>query len=973
MGNFFQKTASAVSMTALVFSAMGATLTSASSEFLPYARALVDAKVINAQTSEAGFRLNDNITRAELAKVAANLGGFTSVACTGNVYTDVKANLGDLCDAIETLAEARVVTTANQRFRPLDNVTRAEMTKMLLAATGNTPSATSAGYADVTSALGDLEGYINRANEIGAVASATNFRPNATGTRGEVFKIAARVANLPIQDNNNTPTPTPTPGTGGLTAVASGVPPVQHVPRNASSVKVGTVEIRATGGDATLQSLSITRSGLGNPQDIESSNGIRAAIEGKIVSSNGDYYNYSSQQGNIFFAPALTLKNGESRKIDILVSLTDTADSNSQHQFSVTSLNGKSITPVVLGGMATTGYTTGKVEARLTNKASELKPGTTDQRVISVRIQPTDRDVKLAGFAIARDNTTQGSVTRPSNDLTRSLANIKVTHNGTAVGTATVAADKIFVTGINQDIRVGNVAVFEVRADVLLDGVNNGLSLKLEDSSDVTATEITTGQVVRVVPTTTAETIAFANVNNSFVNNRSSKLTVAPGTYNVNFFDAKLTSSVPLIVKKLKVTPVRLDGSTNANFPTNNPLRVKVNGLEVKQITTPALNVASEFTTTFVVDENTPANITIESNVHDNANHGTVRFKVELVEVTDMARNNATLQTRAREGYDVEISAGTVNTYGSTARPVNSIAANETVEMGSFGLASRGQDIKVKVLGFDVFDTDLPSLSDIVDTSNTDNIQVYVGDTANVEQASEINGTVTVTGNKIKFVPSNEYYMSQDTRKHFFLKIRTKDFASAAYEKKLGYQLDTAVTEVYAQSVDSSNPANKITTLSAVKLSSKVYTVGIKSPIIRATKRIVGNNIAEIAVENNDSDKDMRVKGLKVAITARGADANFQNAVVKIKDGPDGTAVAAAPGGAVNGAEFVFDTTAIMNELSSPGGEQTFFVELSGVVSTDTVVVTVTEITYEYNKDDRVFGSTPTIGTTTETRSVVAQ
>lgn len=966
MANFSTKLASTVSAAAIVASAMGTSLVSAASEFLPYAEALAAKKVINSQNAESGYRLNDQITRAELAKVAANLGGYTAVKCTGNVYADVTASLGDLCDAIETLAAAKVISTASNTFRPTANVTRAEMTKMILGALAVAPSSTSAGYSDVNSSLGDLEGFINAAAEKNIVNKATYFRPNATGSRGEVFKIAARAAGL---DVNNNPTDPAKPGatTGNISVTSVGSATAQYVPRNASSVKVGTIKVTATGGDVALQSLVITRSGLGASTDVESSNGIRAAIDGKIVSSNG-YYNSSSQQGNIYFTPSITIKNGESKNIDILVSLNNNAEVNSQHQFSITSVNTQTITPVTLGLINTTAYKTGVVRASLSNKASEVKPGSKDQRLISVRIQPTDRDITLDGFAVTRDNTTGGNVTRPTNDLTKSFNNVTVLQNGKAVGKATVTADKIFVSGLNTPVKVGSTATFDLRADVLLDGVNNGVSLKIEDSSDVSAKETSTNQITRVEPTTTVQTIPFANVTNSFVSNNTAKLTVAPGTDDVKFFDAKLTSSVPVIVKKLKVTVD--NGAVAAAFANNfdgaNALRVRVNGLEVGQINKADLTAGTkEFTTSFVVDENTPANITIEGNVIADATLGTIRFKVALENVEDMSRNRATLQTTTRTGNDISISNGSVNTYStSISNPINTIAANTVVDMGSVGIQSRDQDIKVKKLAFKAVSTTLAGLNDIVDTTNEDNVSVYM-------DGSEISGTAVVNGNDITFTPDNEIYISKSTRKDFTLKLRTKNFDAAAYGKTLQYELDKDNTDVFAQNVDSSVRANRVTTLSNVKLSSKVHTVGILSPRITAVKRIEGTNIAEVTVENADTDKNIKTTGLKLSITARGKDADFNGAVVALKDGINGDEVAAAAGGRVNGNDFTFNTDSIGNELTE-GAEQKFYVTLTGVTPDDTVVVTVKEITYKYNTNTKEVGTANTISHT-ETRSVIAK
>ena len=93
-----------------------------------------------------------------------------------------------------------------------------------------------------------------------------------------------------------------------------------------------------------------------------------------------------------------------------------------------------------------------------------------------------------------------------------------------------------------------------------------------------------------------------------------------------------------------------------------------------------------------------------------------------------------------------------------------------------------------------------------------------------------------------------------------------------------------------------------------------------------------------------------------------------------MKDGINSDEVPAAAGGKVNGADFVFDTSRIGNELTE-GAEQKFFVTLTGVTPDDTVVVTVKEITYEYNKTDRkeISGNTADNVSHTETRSVIAK
>jgi len=73
MSNFLTKLTSAIGVATLVAVSTSASLVSAASEFYEYAQVLAENAVISTQSSEAGYRLSNNITRAEMAKVVANL------------------------------------------------------------------------------------------------------------------------------------------------------------------------------------------------------------------------------------------------------------------------------------------------------------------------------------------------------------------------------------------------------------------------------------------------------------------------------------------------------------------------------------------------------------------------------------------------------------------------------------------------------------------------------------------------------------------------------------------------------------------------------------------------------------------------------------------------------------------------------------------------------------------------------------
>ncbi|MFZ4461466.1 MAG: hypothetical protein ACOYN2_02785 [Patescibacteria group bacterium] len=64
---------------------------------LTYFESLAASGVISMQSTESGYRLNDQITRAEIVKIAIKLSNKSTVPCTGKIYSDVSDSIGDLC------------------------------------------------------------------------------------------------------------------------------------------------------------------------------------------------------------------------------------------------------------------------------------------------------------------------------------------------------------------------------------------------------------------------------------------------------------------------------------------------------------------------------------------------------------------------------------------------------------------------------------------------------------------------------------------------------------------------------------------------------------------------------------------------------------------------------------------------------------------------------------------------------------
>jgi len=568
MSSFSRKVTSAVSVLAITLSAVGTSLTAfaANSEFLPYADALATAGIIKKQDAEAGYRLGDKITRAEMAKIAANIAELDAKECTGKIYSDVTTSLGDLCGYIEAAADAGFVSKTNAKFRPLDLITRAETVKMLLGAKGIASSDVAAGYKDVDAKLGDLAGYINAAAAEGIVAGSDKnayFRPNDTSSRGEAFKIAANSAGLSVGDDlgdlddlfgddtdtgstSTGSTSTGSTSTGSTVVVATGdlevslgasSPASQTVPRG-TAVPFAKLDFTAGSSDAQFSSVTITRQGLGSKSDFDKvwleKDGARATSRQSITTDD---------KATLTFFPALVVKAGSTVSMTLIGRYKSTAATNVTNNFSILSASDivaggtvKGTFPIVSGGMTTSGYNTLPVKYRSTNSSATATNLTSTYKVGDKAVElaqfeltaqgdsnTRDRDVIFKGISLKNDGNSK---------ISTGLANLALYAGSTKVSTSTSVDGEVvtFAVGSGVTIKYGNTETFYVRGDLVgLDSsTSDTYAFTTKYEEDVNVVEANTGFGSRIYTDMTAAT--FTSLTNGYYQVDGGKITFARST-----------------------------------------------------------------------------------------------------------------------------------------------------------------------------------------------------------------------------------------------------------------------------------------------------------------------------------------------------------------------------------------------------------------------------------------------------------
>lgn len=593
MSNLFKKVTSTVSVVAVVASAMGSTLVaSAANTFTPYADALATAGIISKQANEAGYNLGNNVTRAEMAKVAVNIKKADVKECTGKVFSDVTANLGDLCGYVEAAANAGLVNKTAAKFRPLDLVTRAEALKMLLSAKGIAPITEDQGFKDLGSDE-TLNGYINAAAKAGIINKGTAFNPNNTATRGEAFKIAANSAgltttataetgddlNLGDLFGDTTATGTTSTGTtsstgvtstGTTTNVAAGDLEVAlgaKSPANGTQipstgiVRFAVVDFTAGGADISINTVELKKSGLASIPS-----GTRVWFEKAGTRLSGKASFTSENSAVVSFAPALVVKAGSTESLDLYVELASTAGndfafSSAAIVSSAQNTKGSFVTPTLRTASYTVAASTFTAQGSAqTYNASSDAVELAKFTIANADVASDTRDLKFQSIALYQSGTA---------NLTN-LSDIVLERNGVVVSSAAVVAGKTLTLTVADTIKDGASAIYYVKAKINnVELTTDTYQLYLKNTSDVNLVE--TDSAFRSTLTSSALVGALYSVTGGdvkFERDTASALsqTVAPGTSDVTLLKGSITAKSAVSLENVTLGyTTSASGSTSMN------------------------------------------------------------------------------------------------------------------------------------------------------------------------------------------------------------------------------------------------------------------------------------------------------------------------------------------------------------------------------------------------------------------------
>ncbi len=164
---------------------------------------LAQKEVITKQTSEKGYRLDDNITRAEVIGIALKIKWTslpTDYQCK-KYFSDTVTN-DWVCRAIEMAADQGIISRENAKSRSQDSITRSEAFAILYKISGLTPTKNDNNLIskDTDAAQWQQDLFLkihNSGLEVPGTeyVASVNYRffPNRVATRAEIFDFGSRI------------------------------------------------------------------------------------------------------------------------------------------------------------------------------------------------------------------------------------------------------------------------------------------------------------------------------------------------------------------------------------------------------------------------------------------------------------------------------------------------------------------------------------------------------------------------------------------------------------------------------------------------------------------------------------------------------------------------------------------------------------------------------------------------------------
>jgi len=563
--SLLKKVTSAVVLTAMVASTVGAvSSTYAATTEVEAANALAGLGVIADQSSNvSAYRLGDTITRREMLKVMVNLAGVTvENKCEGK-FADLPATDWG-CKYAET-ALAQGFIAANTNFRPNDNVSKAEALKMVMKAKGIEKDASATSWEAA---------YVKAAVTAGLITASFSDYTSAS-KRGFTFTAAANATEEEddlglddLLDGDDTTDDTTTTSTGETTSpiVKSGDLEVSLNPESATNgttyplgataVSVAKYDLTAGSSDVTVDSVKLTRLGLGNSKDFEK---VYLFVDGRKLTTGKTFSDSENQL--TFSNVSLVVKAGSTETIDVRADIDTSTDgdannpSNHSNSIQVTEVTSTAVnvsgTPLVSNTISIGAISVGSVDVEATANSKTAKVG--------------EAQVELGKMTVYVSSTEDAEVKSITlyNNGKDVYANPKLYRGSTLVSEGELYGDYIrFAFTTPYEIKKWDNSVFTIKSDVVWEKDDVG-KLYIRYKADVEVVGKTYGYNLAVADYD-SDSDSFIDELDSISDTEDLDLTVEAGKLTLSFTGPS-ASDVPVDTDGVTLLEFTLTSETDVD------------------------------------------------------------------------------------------------------------------------------------------------------------------------------------------------------------------------------------------------------------------------------------------------------------------------------------------------------------------------------------------------------------------------
>lgn len=834
------------------------------------------------------------------------LSSFAPVSFVAANYTS--AELAENTAAYEWAFDKELTTMSSMNTFMWENaITREQAARFLVKGSKaldiDLSSDQSCDYKDLASADQSLVEFINESCEMGIFKAQADFNPTQLLTREQAELVVARVVygfdevaayaadagitdfaaardllmadeivkvELPGQsavrrghlllmlyrlaDADIDPSTPSNPGHAEVSLVSAAAN--QNVPYNANGVKVGTIKLTAGANPTTVSSVTVVREGLGNVSDLQG-----AWLANANTVTDVKSFSTSSQSATVKFSPSLKLAAGESVNFDVLVALSGAV--NSQHAFKVTSVNVSNGTasgaPVKLGSLSTTSYKVSDVNVNVEHSGT-YQSGKTNEKFATVKVTPT-KEATLNKVVVTADS---------SEDLPKVFSNVKAYYKGNAVGTVSVSDDKIVVEGLNIAALSNETINLELKGDIIYVGASLNVKLNAglanNANTSVIAIEKNSNYGMPVKDTTSSAGIIIAGIDLKITKTTTGSLTVNPGASNVTLFEGEITSASDFEATEFSLKP-SADYTLYTGF-TDNKITLYVAGddyeLNMSGTVTGAsytYNATSGYYfqsngTKFSVDAGQKVKIKVVGSLYSNANTGDFKFTFGINKIKNVDNNSTMTTSVSRAGDTVRVREGSsvVKTATVAAPTTRTLYSDAEQEIGRFAVKATDDALTLKELVLVNSGTITPATETLEDLIS--NVKLV-----NVADGKEINSSVTLSGNEIKFTGISST-LAKDTDVNIKLVANTNTFETSAVSGNV--QLKFAANGIKATRNSDGNDAN-VSGLTTVNFVS--YKIGVQPPKVTLAK--IDANKFKVTFKNVDTENDYSLSGFEARVQTK--------------------------------------------------------------------------------------------------------